>query len=342
VHLRILPLLCDPATGEALSIEITRQDSDEVIEGVLVSPAGNRYPIRNRIPRFVEPEIFESVRSFGDQWNHFNYVDFKQNWLDHTVRNTFGSTEAFRDRVIVDCGGGSGSQSLWMLEAGAREVIMLELSHSVDDVVARNIENAAWPNFTVIQCSIDQPPIRQDAIDGIVICHNVIQHTESVEKTARALFGIVAPGGEFVFNCYRAGKAGLLTFIKNRLTYGPLRRAFRDASFERILAYSRLMGLLRLVPGIGKLTNKLRLSLTGKVPRLSEESWLDHKRRIYRQTVLNTFDMFGSHSYQHQIPDATLRALVLDLQPDAGRIGNLEPYFTRPQPTGIALRVRKG
>lgn len=342
MFLHILPLLCDPETGDALGIEITERVGEDVIEGMLVSPSGRRYPIRKRIPRFVEPALFESVRSFGDQWNHFNYVDFKQNWLDHTVAHTFGGTEAFRDKVIVDCGGGSGSQSLWMLEAGAREVIMLELSHSVDDVVARNIATGAWPNFTVIQCSIDRPPIRRNAIEGIVICHNVIQHTESVERTARALFGIVAPGGEFVFNCYRAGKPGLLGLIKNHITYGPLRRAFRNASFETILAYSRVMGALRLVPGLGKITNKLRLSLTGKVPRLPGQGWLDHQRQIYRQTVLNTFDMFGSHSYQHQVPDADLRKLVLEFQPDMARIGNLDAYFTRPQPAGIALRVQKG
>ncbi|MCA3707952.1 MAG: Trm112 family protein, partial [Methylobacterium sp.] len=71
--LRILPLLCDPETGDPLTVEITEQEGEDVIEGVLVSPSGHRYPIRNRVPRFVEPEIFESVKSFGNQWNHFNF-----------------------------------------------------------------------------------------------------------------------------------------------------------------------------------------------------------------------------------------------------------------------------
>ncbi len=57
--------------------------------------------------------------------------------------------------------------------------------------------------------------------------------------------------------------------------------------------------------------------------------------------MLNTFDMFGSHAYQHQIPDADLRKLVLEFQPDCSRIGNFDAYFTRPQPAGIALRVQK-
>ena len=63
MFLRILPLLCDPETGDPLTVEITEQEGEDVIEGVLISPSGHRYPIRNRIPRFVEPEIFESVRT---------------------------------------------------------------------------------------------------------------------------------------------------------------------------------------------------------------------------------------------------------------------------------------
>lgn len=333
--------LCDPVSGEPLTLTVSDADGDDVIAGMLTSPSGRQYPIINRIPRFVEPALYESVRSFGDQWNHFNYTDFKQNWLEHTVQNTFGSTEGFRDLVIVDAGGGSGSQSLWMLESGAKRVILLELSHSVDDVVRRNIESGKWSNFDVIQCSIDAPPIRANAIDGLVICHNVIQHTPSVERTAEALYRIVAPGGEFVFNCYRAGKPGLLTFIKTHITYGPLRALFQRLPFSWLLGYSRLMGVLRLVPILGSITNKLRLSLTGKVPKIAGESWWTHKKRAYRQTVLNTFDMYGSHAYQHQIPDKDLQALLARLQPDKARIGNYEAYFTRPQPSGCALRVGK-
>ncbi len=341
MHRDILPLLCDPATGAPLALEVDREEDGHVIAGRLVAPSGKIYPIVNRIPRFVEPELYEGVRSFGDQWNHFNYTDFKQNWLEHTVGATFGSTEAFKDRIIVDCGGGSGSQSLWMLEAGAKQVIMLELSHSVDDVVNRNIASGQWPNFTVIQCSIDAPPIRAEVIPGIVICHNVIQHTESVEKTAKALYRIVAPGGEFVFNCYRAGKPSVMTFIRTHLTYGPMRKLLGKLPFKWILGYSRLMGVLRCIPIIGSITNKLRLSLTGKVPREAGESWLDHKKRVYRQTVLNTFDMYGSHAFQHQVPDKDLQKLLGELQPDRAKIGNYDAYFIRPQPTGIALRVQK-
>jgi hypothetical protein len=49
--------------------------------GVLVSPSGSRYPIINGIPRFVDYVPTASVESFGDEWNYFNFTDFKVNWL---------------------------------------------------------------------------------------------------------------------------------------------------------------------------------------------------------------------------------------------------------------------
>jgi uncharacterized protein YbaR (Trm112 family) len=136
----LLPLLCDPETREPLTLENTCHDAQGNIDsGTLRSPGGRTYPITKGIPRFVKQGMKETVQSFGDQWNHFNFVQLKLHWESHAVANTFGSTEAFRDKVIVDAGGGSGAQTLWMLESGAKHVIMLELSHSVDEVVQRNL-----------------------------------------------------------------------------------------------------------------------------------------------------------------------------------------------------------
>jgi hypothetical protein len=56
---------------------------------------------------------------------------------------------------------------------------------------------------------------------------------------------------------------------------------------------------------------------------------------------MNTFDGFGSHTYQHHKTDAEIIALVRDLQPDASKVLNMEKYFLRPAPIGCALRVYK-
>ncbi len=195
----LLNYICEPVTKAPLKLENPVFDKDGNIQrGDLVTPSGKKYPIINGIPRFVDFDFAKTVQSFGNEWNHFNFIDHKINWLAHTVANTFGSTEAFQGKLIVDAGGGSGSQTKWFAEYGARHVILMDLSHSVDDVVLRNL--VGLKNIDVIQCSIDAPPIKNESIDGIVYCHNVIQHTPSVEKTAHALYALTAPSGEFVFN----------------------------------------------------------------------------------------------------------------------------------------------
>lgn len=334
-----LEYLCDPIDHSDLSLTDAEYDLyGQIVSARLTSASGCEYPIVRGIPRFVEDAgLAETVTSFGDEWNFFNFTAFKEHWLNHTVRNTFGDIEVFRDKVIVDAGGGSGAQTLWMLESGAKHLFMLDLSNSVDDVVQRNLKPSGYTNYDVIQCSIDAPPLRSRSVSGIVICHNVIQHTPSVEKTATALYEIVADGGEFVFNCYPKNDQGLLRWIRFHLIYKPLRAVLSRMPFWAILAYARLMGILRLIPGVGIVLEKLNFCVQGDVP--NTKGALDRIRRRYRATVLNTFDAYGSHAYQHHKTDEEIRALVRQLQCDESKVLNADSYFLRPQPIGCALRV---
>ena len=308
-----------------------------IISGSLVSPTGTAYPIINGIPRFVEYVPHKTVKSFGDQWNHFNFVDFKVNWLCHTVANTFGGTKGFAGRLIVDAGGGSGAQSKWFAEFGAGHVILLDLSHSVDDVVQRNL--AGLTNVDVIQCSIDAPPIRDQCIDGIVYCHNVIQHTPSVEKTAHALFALAGQDGEFVFNCYPLNDQGMMRWVRFHLISKPLRYLISHLPFIFIMAYSHVMACLRTVPLLGIILEKAGFCVQGSIPQIPGESRRDRMKRSYKSTCLNTFDWCGSHKYQHYKSEGEMRTLVNELQPDPNKVMNAANYFSRPPPIGCALRL---
>ncbi len=280
----------------------------------------------------------DPVGSFEDQWNHFNFVHFHTHWLQHTVKNTFGSPEAFLGKVIVDAGAGSGAQALWMLQSGARRVILLELSRSVDGVIRENLENSQFDNWDTVHCSIDAPPLREQSIE-LVMCHNVIQHTPSVEQTARALFRLVAPGGEFVFNCYPKNDDGLIRWLRLNAVYRPLRLALSNCPFQVNLSYATSMGLLRLIPGLGILLEKAGFCSQGEV--LNPDGSPPSLRRRFEATRLNTFDRFGSHTFQHLMSDADLRRLLAQLQPETSKIGNLDLYFSRPAPIGCALRVKR-
>ena len=336
----LLDLLADPQTHEPLRLgDAVRDSSGDIVEGTLYSTRTS-WAIRKGIPRFVEMDgMRESVRSFGDQWNYFNFTQFKRHWIEHTVRHTFGTTEAFRGKVIVDAGGGSGAQTLWMLEAGARHVIMLDLSHSVDDVVQRNLRPSGFRNYDVIQCSIDQPPLRPGSIDGLVICHNVIQHTPDVEKSATALFGLLGRG-ELVFNCYEKNVTGTLRKLRWILYAGVLRRLIPSLPFALRLAYARAMGILRQVPLLGLSLEKALFCSMGDVPGDGDTAWSRLKAR-YRATVLNTFDLYGAHRFQHHLTNDELSALIDRLQPDRSKVLNLQSYFFGNRPPGCALRILK-
>ncbi|HYW50497.1 MAG TPA: methyltransferase domain-containing protein [Gemmatimonadaceae bacterium] len=338
-----LALLCDPVTRAPLSLHDEVVESDGwIVAGTLRSASGATYPIVNGIPRFVAQQaLLADVQSFGDQWNHFNFTAFREHWTQHMVRHTFGSLEAFAGRVIVDAGGGSGAQTRWMLDAGAAHVFLLDLSDSIDDVVQRNLRDVDRSRVDVLHCSIDQPPLRPASIAGLVICHNVIQHTPSVERTARALWSLVAPGGEFVFNCYPTNDGDPVRWVRFHLVYRPLRAVLKRQSFRVRLAYAQTMGRLRLVPGVGTFLEKAGFCVTGDVPVPAGTPAAVYRERVSAATALNTFDGFGAHEHQHHKSEAELRALVTELQPDASCVSNLERYFERPPPIGIALRLRR-
>jgi ubiquinone/menaquinone biosynthesis C-methylase UbiE len=333
--------LQDPASGVPLTLrDAVRDSAGQIDSGWLDSGSGARYEIRGGVPRFVAASgpATAQVQSFGDEWNHFNFVQFHAQWLQHTVKNTFGSVEAFRDKVIVDAGAGSGAQALWMLQSGARHVILLELSHAVDGVIQRNLRNSGYSNWDVIQCSIDAPPLRPQSVD-LVMCHNVIQHTPSVERTAHALFDLVAPGGELVFNCYQKNDAGVLRWARLHLVYTPLRAVLSRAPFAVNLAYATVAAGLRQVPVVGTVLEKAGFCVQGEV--VTADGGPASFAQRFRATRLNTFDCFGSHAFQHLKSDEEIRRLVFELQSDPSRILNMDRYFLRPAPIGCALRVQR-
>lgn len=77
----------------------------------------------------------------------------------------------------------------------------------------------------------------------------------------------------------------------------------------------------------------------GDVPRLANESAVAYGKRCFKSTTLNTFDCYGSHSFQHHKSDEEIRVLVKAMQLDSSKVLNMDKYFVRPAPIGCALRV---
>lgn len=331
----LLDYLCDPVTKKGLKlVNAVYDDNQRILSGELVNTDGKSYPIIDGVPRFVEREVQKSVDGFGDQWNYFNYDDHYLQWREQTVLNNFDSTDYFKGKTIVDAGAGHGMQSRWMMEAGAKHVIALELSHTVDNIMKKN-HAGLRDKIDVIQCSIDAIPLKDNCIPDMVICHNVIQHTPSVEKTAKELWRIAAPGAEFMFNCYVKVDRTWLHRARFKM-HMALRSVLQRSPFWVRLAYSHTMAALRFVPGLGWFLEKANLMGRGII--IPGPNYI---RRAYRTGMMVTFDGFGSHGYQHHLSFDEQKALAKELQPDESQWRGQDRYFIPYMPIGAALRLTK-
>lgn len=111
----------DPVTLERLTLSNTVRNGDEVISGVLVSPSGHRFEIRNGVPDFVYP--FELPRADRDALQQTEErVDGYDRYLPLTF-STYGEDEqsvrnAMIDKlnlqpgsVVLETGAGTGRDS---------------------------------------------------------------------------------------------------------------------------------------------------------------------------------------------------------------------------------------
>lgn len=309
--------LACPITGQTLKMKGAVYQGEEIMEGKLVSPEGREFPIRSGIPRFAALEGSQSsgsVESFGFEWNTLNFDSFYINWHEHIVKGNFGSLDFFKDKVVLDCGGGSGMHSRWLLEAGARQVITLELSQTVDGIMRKNLQGFGDRSL-VVQCDIAKPPIQKGSVD-VVYCMNVIQHTVDPVETTRRLYQLLGGKTELFINYYMQGDDTCRSWKFKNL----LRDKVLSLLPQRILlSLCRIWGLMSLVPGLDYLLMRFLLIRGSEVP--PGPNFLQRK---YKQTVLNTYDWYGSHDFQHYYTYKELKKLFSEAGIPSEKVLNYE------------------
>lgn len=180
-----------PATNEKL-----------VTEGnELVSSKKEKFPIINKVPRFVEPDNY--AQAFGLQWKAFAKTQLdsysKTNISQERLERCLGfPLENLKNKTVLEVGCGAGRFTELLVKAGA-------LVHAVDLSVAVEVnkENIGeQPNYIVAQANVYHLPFPKKSFD-IVLCLGVIQHTPSSEKTIQALWEMVKPEGLLVIDHYK-------------------------------------------------------------------------------------------------------------------------------------------
>jgi SAM-dependent methyltransferase len=296
----------------------------------LVCGRGDRFAVRDGIPRFVRGETYADA--FGVQWKQY-----RQTQLDSYtgVPITRGRTRRcvgeqlwgmLADRHVLECGCGAGRFTEVLLERGAR-VTSVDLS----DAVEANAEN--FPpdsHHRVAMADIDRLPFAPQQFD-VVFCLGVIQHTQDSEGAIAALFEQVRPGGWLVIDHYAPNwRRYTRTAPLVRLLFRHLEPARGLRATERLV--DLLLPLHRRAQGhrvAAVLLNRVSPLATYYVafPELSDE--------LQREwALLDTHDYLTDHYRRHRSADQVRAALVavgaIDIWCERGGNG-VEARARRPE-----------
>jgi len=274
-----IDLLCDPIDGTKLKLVNPLIKKGHIVSGNLVGRSGSVYKIKEGIPILLPPsaQSTSSVESFAFEWDEWGYLFAKKNWLKNNIRPLLGTESEFKGKTIVDAGAGSGAQSRWMAESGAKLVISLELSNTIFNrhkETIKGFEDVIFP----IQCDIAYLPITVKP--DILYCINVLQHTKYPKKTFNNLSSLMDKKTIFLFNVYN--KEGVL----GSKIFKLLRRATRWLPFRIWKYFSFLVAF-----GV--------FALDKMLPWVIKSKYSDvHYSDNFNELWLQIYDAFGAHSYQ--------------------------------------------
>lgn len=332
----LLNMLRDPEDGSALTVKHPRYDKrGNISHCILESKNGNTYAVRNGIPRFTgERERVRTMVSDSEKHSEFHQNLYKESWLNEYVKHTFGSTDIFKNEVVIDCGGGTGYQGKWMIDNGAKHVIILENSQHVDGITRELMET--HENIDIVQCSLEALPFEPKSFSGLITCNDVLQHTPSFDNSLKSLWGILGYKGEIVVSCPVRQCQYWYHKARYRLINVYLRHFLSTCSPSIAKQYARFVSLLYLIPGMDYILLKNNL-----VHRTTRSGGHLCMVRRYKDAFHHTFEYFAGHKHEHIKTVPELQKLVLYLQANPLNIKNNEYFFKKNRPLGVALRIKR-
>lgn len=175
----LLDYLVCPSCKSSLSCNPELGGEAEVDIGTLsCSSCSSTYPIVGGIPRMLSEEIQSEQQrtsdAFGWQWQEFdrlhtNWATYEDRFLDWVAPL---EPAFFRDKVVLDAGCGMGGFTAVAARLGARRVIGIDLSSSVD---AAHRFVSQLPQAGIVQADIHQLPFESpfDIAFSIGVIHHL-------------------------------------------------------------------------------------------------------------------------------------------------------------------------
>ena len=289
MHPSFVSVLCCPETRESLWIEPRETGSNGmVVSGTLASLSGQRYPIVDGIPRFVDVEQYAA--SFGYEWNRWPRVQFESEnvgtrMTGHTTRMweaiTALTEKQLDGKTIVEFGCGPGRFLDVVRRRGGRAV-GIDLSLAVE---AAGDNFAYDPNVLIVQGDILIPPFREQVFDGGFTI-GVLHHTPNPLAGLKAMTPTIRSGGWVACSVYpKTGFYNYPSVARFRWLHNRLKSVL---GYRPALLYSYLSSYV-IAPLIAK---GRQVRCLDRVLRYLERNWLvslDYLPDV-RWRLLDTFD----------------------------------------------------
>ncbi len=217
----VLKYLVCPDCHEPVKCVAVEKEQDEIISGILQCLACSKlYPIMRGIPRFITPERplagknVDTAAAFGWEWQKFSYLHdidtYQEQFLDwiYPIDSAF-----FTDKVVLDAGCGMGRFAIVSSLFGAREVIAIDASDSVE-AAYQNAQQ--FPHVHVVQGDINRLPLRQmeEGEIDFVFSIGVLHHLDDPQKGfASVVQHLKKDGSIFAWVYGRENNGWLVNFV---------------------------------------------------------------------------------------------------------------------------------
>lgn len=304
---RLLKWLLCPVCEHELELKVICCTEEEIIEGILSCPCGQKFPIINGVPRLVcdglKEELLQSYPDFFNRnftlfkgKNKSQKIEFIQNKM---TMNRFGyewqhfydyncdnfkpfieplPVDFFEGKLGLDIGCGAGRHAFQASQRGA-EIIAIDISRAVDTAQNKNLVNES---VHIIQADIFNLPLKPGAFD-FIFSLGVLHHLSEPENGYQALIPFLKKGGALFIWLYafshRKIALEILRALAQRMSNDNIRRM---AFLCNLIDYGIFINLYRLtqtIPVLGKLLKKyvpLRILEYAKYGyRISYTDWFD-------------------------------------------------------------------
>ena len=213
-------LVCPDCHDSLECLTIDRTDEEIVTGSLRCKTCGKSYPVERGVPRFVTTERpltgknIDTAAAFGWEWQKFSYLHdietYEAQFLDWIapIEPSF-----FQDKIVLDAGCGMGRFAIVSSLFGAKEVIAIDASDSVEAAY----QNAkSFPHVHIVQGDINRLPLRQGKNGDVDFAFSigVLHHLDDPQKGFSSLASHLKKDGSIFAWVYgRENNGWLVNFV---------------------------------------------------------------------------------------------------------------------------------